>query len=341
MDRPAPAASPGPWRLTFVTDPDDCNLACEMCREHSPLAPERPEVPRRLPLALVARVLDELAGSRLAEVIPSTVGEPLLWRELPGLAGLCGARGLRLNVTTNGTFPRLGGAGWAGLLAPVASDVKVSWNGATAATAEAAMAGLRFDDALRQLRDFVAGRDRIRARGQRCCTVSFQVTAMERNVAELPDVVRLAAATGVERVKLNHLQVHFPELAGQDLRRSHASRARWNEAVRGMRRAAEEHRLPSGEAVRLQNAIELDEEGEPPEPGPCPFLGAEAWVFADGSFAPCPAPAAKEGRLGGFGSLVEHDLLEIWRGPAYTALAAGYRENAICAGCALRRPGGA
>ena len=29
-------AKPGPWRITFDTNPDDCNLRCVMCEEHSP-----------------------------------------------------------------------------------------------------------------------------------------------------------------------------------------------------------------------------------------------------------------------------------------------------------------
>ena len=28
-----------PWRITFDTNPDDCNLNCVMCEEHSPTAP--------------------------------------------------------------------------------------------------------------------------------------------------------------------------------------------------------------------------------------------------------------------------------------------------------------
>jgi MoaA/NifB/PqqE/SkfB family radical SAM enzyme len=331
--------SPAPWRLTLVACPDECNLACDMCREHAPAAPPRPAPPRRLSLDLAVRLLDELHGSRLREVIPSTVGEPLLWRELPGLVGLCAARGLRLNVTTNGTWPRLGGDGWGRLLAGACSDVKVSWNGITATTAEGIMGGLRYEEALAGLRAFLGVRDRRRARGEEACTVTFQVTARERNVAELPEVVRLAARLGVERVKVNQLQVHFPELAAEDLRRSPEARARWSDAVRGMRAAAGEARLPAGGAVRLQGAEDLPE-GSEPEPGPCPFLGEEAWVLADGRFAPCPAPAAKEGRLGEFPSLAGRAFAEAWESPGYRALVAGHRGHPACRDCALRRPGG-
>src|SRR5512146_770089 len=93
-------AAGGPRRLTVVTNPDECNLACPMCREHSRHAVRPPPAPpRRLRLEQVQRILDELRASGLQEVIPSTKGEPLLWPGLDGLARLCHERGLLLNVT--------------------------------------------------------------------------------------------------------------------------------------------------------------------------------------------------------------------------------------------------
>ncbi len=342
----APAPLPFPRRVTFVTNPDTCNLDCAMCREHSPLAPARPRgtPPRELAPALVLRVVEEGRGSGLAEVIPSTKGEPLLWEGLEELALLCGRLGVALNVTTNGTFPRLGGAGWAERLAPVASDVKVSWNGATPATAARLMGGLQLDAAVADVRAFIGVRDRLRASGRGATEVSFQVTAQEANVDELPGIVRLAADLGVSRVKVNQLQVHFAELAGEDLRRSPASRERWNRAVHGMRQTAETHLLPRGEPVRLQNVIPWEPaggagSGEPPL-GACPFLGREAWVTVDGRFAPCPAPAGQDGRLGDFGSLHERPLRTIWEGEPYRALVLGYEARAPCRSCPFRRAGG-
>src|SRR5512137_1898365 len=135
----------GPWRLTLVTDPDDCNLACEMCecgRARREAVPGR--APRRMEAALARSVLAGLRGSPLREVIPSTMGEPLLWDGMDTLVDACAADGLALNLVTNGTWPGRGARAWGERLAPVAGDVKVSWNGATAATAEAIMAGLDF-----------------------------------------------------------------------------------------------------------------------------------------------------------------------------------------------------
>jgi MoaA/NifB/PqqE/SkfB family radical SAM enzyme len=338
MDAPS-APSPGPRRVTFVTNPDDCNLACPMCRERSPLAPRSHGPARTLAIGLVERILRERAGSRLAEVIPSTKGEPLLWSGVDRLVQLCSELHLALNVTTNGTFPGRGPRAWAELLVPVARDVKVSWNGATPETVARVMGGLRLSRALSDVRAFLEVRDARRRAGRPACRVSFQVTAQESNVRELPAVVALAAALGVERVKVNQLQVHFSELAEEDLRRSAASRARWNEAVAGMRVAAAPSRA-SDEALALENVEPWPEDGEPAF-GRCRFLGCEAWVTADGRFAPCPAPAGQDGALGEFGSLEDRTLGAIWEGPAYRALVRGYEARPECRRCPLRRLGGA
>src|SRR3954453_15436593 len=101
---------PGPWRITFDTNPDDCNLHCIMCEEHSPYSPlqrqriqaGRPK--RRMDIALIRRVLEEAQGTPLREIIPSTMGEPLVYKHLDEILDLCAHYGVKLNLTTNGTF---------------------------------------------------------------------------------------------------------------------------------------------------------------------------------------------------------------------------------------------
>jgi MoaA/NifB/PqqE/SkfB family radical SAM enzyme len=194
------------------------------------------------------------------------------------------------------------------------------------------------EDAVRNVRALVAARDAHARGGGRRCGVSFQVTAQEANVGELADIVRLAASLGVDRVKLNHLQPRLPGLESASLRRSAEAIRRWNGAARAAREAAEAARLPSGAAVRLENAIELAEDPADPAPrGPCRFVGREAWVHADGRFAPCPNPAL---RLE-LGSVAERTLGEIWADPRFGAFVAGYEQHPVCAACPLRRPGGA
>ena len=119
------------------------------------------------------------------------------------------------------------------------------------------MPGLSLDAAVENVRALVAARDAEARAGGRRCRVSFQVTVQEANVGELADIVRLAAALGVDRVKLNHVQTRLPALVATSLRRSPGAIARWNAAVHAARAAAETARLPTGERVLLQNAVEL------------------------------------------------------------------------------------
>jgi pyruvate-formate lyase-activating enzyme len=292
--------------------------------------------------ALARRVLSELRGGALREVIPSTLGEPLLWDGLDQLLDACAEVGLRLNATTNGTWPGRGARAWGERLYPLASDVKVSWNGALAATAQAIMPGLDFAAAVEGVRAVAAARDEAAARTGRRGRLSFQVTAQTGNVDELPEIVRLAGALGVDRVKVNFLQVRAPHLAPRALQASPGGAARWNAAAAAARRAAAGTRLPSGAPVELQQveALPLDPAARP-APGPCPFLGQEAWLLPDGRLAPCPHPAAWRGELGDFGSAASAPLPSLWQGEALRRFAEAHPRHPTCQACPYRRPGGA
>ena len=202
-------ANAGPWRITFDTNPDDCNLHCIMCEDHSPYsatqhdrrAAGRPR--RRMGIDLIRHVLDESTGNGLREIIPSTMGEPLLYRHFDEIIDLCTEHGVKLNLTTNGTFPQRGARAWAERIVPVTSDVKISWNGSSKATQENVMLGSNWDTVLDNVRTFIEVRDAHAAEGGNRCRVTFQLTFMEVNYSELPDVVKLAAQLGVDRVNPN------------------------------------------------------------------------------------------------------------------------------------------
>ena len=339
----------GPWRITFDTNPDDCNLNCIMCEEHSPFSDLQRKrrlagLPkRRMDIVLVRRVLAEFPGTPLREVIPSTMGEPLLYGHIDEVIDLCSEYGLKLNLTTNGTFPGRGARAWAERIVPVASDVKVSWNGARRKTQEAIMLGSRWDGMLDNLRAFVEVRDAHPSAGGSRCRVTFQMTFLETNVAELPDLVRLAAELGVDRIKGHHAWTHFAEIEQLSMRRTTDSVGRWNEIVQTSREATDRFRLPDGGKVLLDNVFPLhgDAATEITPDSVCPFLGQEAWVSSDGRFDPCCAPDALRRTLGEFGSLRDQSFSEIWASDAYRQLQAGYRERTLCRGCNMRRPGAA
>lgn len=338
----------GPWRVTFDTNPDTCNMRCVMCEEHSPhsllqLRRRNEGLPRRvMPIELLERVVADAAPHGLREIIPSTMGEPLLYEHFERILALCSEHGVQLNLTTNGTFPRLGAKAWAERLVPVTSDVKISWNGATKTTQESIMIGATWEHVLDNARQFIAVRDAHHAAGGNRCRVTFQLTFLESNVSELADIVRLAIELGVDRVKGHHLWAHFDAIKEQSMRRSPEAIARWNAAVQEARAAAAERTLPGGQHILLENLFLLDSEAvtDLVPGGPCPFLGQEAWVSATGRFDPCCAPDAQRRGLGEFGNLHETGLMEIWNGTPYRELVASYRSRTLCLSCNMRRPVG-
>jgi glycosyltransferase involved in cell wall biosynthesis/MoaA/NifB/PqqE/SkfB family radical SAM enzyme len=337
---------PGPWRVTFDTNPDDCNMHCIMCEEHSPFSSLQAQrranghPPRRMSIELVRRVVADAAKRGLREIIPSTMGEPLLYEHFEEIIAICREYNVRLNLTTNGTFPRLGARRWAELIVPVTSDTKISWNGATEQTHEAIMLGSKWQRVVENVREFIVVRDEHAARGENRCRVTFQLTFLESNLAELPAIVRLAASLGVDRVKGHHVWTHFTELQPLNLRRNADSIRRWNETVLAARAAAAEGRLPNGEPVMLENFHLLEDSctKTSPQLSRCQFLGREAWVSAEGRFNPCCAPDAQRRTLGEFGNLNERSLGEIWDSPEYRHLTQTYHSRPLCQQCTMRQP---
>lgn len=337
-----------PWRITFDTNPDTCNLKCVMCEEHSPHSALQPlrkldgRRHRRMTFEMLKRIVEETAGKGLREIIPSTMGEPLLYEHFEDILALCAKHNVKLNLTTNGTFPKYGASDWAARIVPVTSDVKISWNGACKTTHESIMLGSKWEESLRNLREFITVRDAHAANGGNRCRVTLQLTFLESNVEELAGIVRLGIELGVDRIKGHHLWTHFPEIEALSMRRNADAIRRWNFAVEQAQKIALEQPLANGRAILLENIFSLDEEStqELTPDGLCPFLGQEAWVSAQGRFDPCCAPDAQRRALGEFGELLDTPLLDIWQGDAYRALVASYRNRSLCSSCNMRKPAG-
>jgi glycosyltransferase involved in cell wall biosynthesis/MoaA/NifB/PqqE/SkfB family radical SAM enzyme len=336
----------GPWRITLDTNPDTCNLKCVMCEEHSPFSKLQAErraagtPPRLMPVEWIERIIAEAAPHGLREVIPSTMGEPLLYEGFERIIDACVQHRVRLNLTTNGTFPRRGAAGWAKLLVPITSDVKISINGATAATQQGVMIGSNLEDVLAGTRDFIAVRDLHAAAGGNYCRLTFQLTFLATNVDEIPGLVRQAIELGIDRVKGHHLWAHFDEIKALSMRRSPEAIRQWNRVVEECREIVNQQTLPNGKPLLLENFFPLnpDAPDDLAPGGPCPFLGQEAWISAEGRFNPCCAPDAQRRSLGEFGDVSDTGIMAIWNSQAYRELLASYSIRSLCLGCNMRKP---
>ncbi|MDR5617809.1 radical SAM protein [Arsenophonus sp.] len=335
----------GPWRITFDTNPDDCNLKCIMCEDHSPYSLTQMNRlqagihKRRMEIDLIRKILADSISTPLQEIIPSTMGEPLLYQHFDEIIALCHKYKIKLNLTTNGTFPRKSVERWAHDLIPITSDIKISWNGASKIVQEKIMLGSKWEKILNNLKKFIMIRNNYAKNNTNYCQITLQMTFLETNLKELENIVQLGINIGVDRIKGHHLWAHFKEIKSLSMRRNKESINRWNKAVIKAKKIANNNQLPNGNFIKLVNIDLLDESAHQDlsPGGVCPFLGKEAWVASDGKFNPCCAPDKERNQLGYFGNLKNQTMNSIWESQAYQYLQKNYMQYAVCKGCNMRK----
>lgn len=298
-----------------------------MCEDHSPYGDDRATRKAQgrlrpvMDKQLLEKVIREAVALGFREIIPSTMGEPLLYPYFELFLDLCQELGLSLNLTTNGTFPspekHHNVEYWAKRIVPLASDVKISWNGSSDAVHREIMLGSSLAQHIDHAKRFIAVRDELAE--QHYCSMTLQLTFMRRNLAEIPDIVRLAIELGFDRVKGHQLWAHFPELELQSLRNDILFAEQWNRTVEECQRIVAEHRAQTSKPLRLDNFFELDlgNLADIAPGGECPFLNQEIWVDPAGRFNVCCAPDQHRKSLGEFGNLKDQSLAEIIDGPDY------------------------
>jgi len=111
-------------RITFITNPHSCNFNCALC--FSKQAPLDWEPVQEMDFAIIEKVVNAFLPLGLKEIIPSTIGEPFLYSYFEDFLLLAKKANIKVNITTNGTFPNGGLQKWLPLLLPVLSDIKFS-----------------------------------------------------------------------------------------------------------------------------------------------------------------------------------------------------------------------
>lgn len=335
------------WRITIDTNPEDCNLNCIMCEEHSPYSDFIPTLyketgvkRRRMKFETVDVIFLQAEKLGVKEIIPSTMGEPLLYKDIDKIFELAEKKKIKINLTTNGTFPKKSVEEWAKLIVPTTTDVKISWNGATRETSEKVMQGIDFEKAIKNVKEFIKYRDEHYAKTGYFCRVTFQLTFLQNNMHELADIIKLAASLGIDRVKGHQLWAHFDEIKELSMKVSIDSITQWNEYVKQAFESQEKYRKPNGEKVFLENIIPLtvNESKEVPEHYECPFLTKELWISATGKISPCCAPDKLRKSLGDFGNISMTTIEEVLQSSEYTELIRNYKSKPLCRTCNMRKP---
>ncbi len=336
------------WRITLDTNPDTCNLNCIMCEDHSPYTASTKERKQQGKLRanmdkyMLEKVIREAAEMGIKEVIPSTMGEPLLYPHFDVFLDLCHELNLSLNLTTNGTFPspdkHQNVEYWANRIVPIGSDVKISWNGATENTQNKIMLGADLSKHIENTKRFIAVRDNWSDRHY--CSMTMQLTFMRSNLDEIPDLLELAIKLGFDRLKGHQLWAHFPELADENLRNDIVYAERWNRVVKYCLNRVNEYNLTAEKPFRLDNffPLQLDNLEDIAPEGNCPFLGKEIWIDPSGRFNVCCAPDQQRKTLGDFGSVASSSLADLAKSKNYQILMNNYHNQSLCKQCNMRRP---
>ncbi len=322
---------PAPWRVTFITNPDKCNLHCKMCDTFSAdnrirlKKSSRPE----MDFAVIEKTVNLLAPHGLKEIIPSTMGEPLLYSNFEDLIELCRRNNIKMNLTTNGTFPQKGVDFWAPKLLEVISDVKFSINGINPEINESIMCGIDTGKQLRNIEYYLNLRKKLGINS----TVTLQCTFMKSNLYELKNIILWGIEHGVDRIKGHHLWKTADSLENEMLR-TQENAPLWNTVCEECRQTAEGR-------IKLENftPVDLNEPALDASDTICKFLGKELWIEYDGSYQICCCPDEVRREFGDFGNVAELSPLEMWNGGKYRDFIAKWGESDNCKKCNMRRKG--
>jgi radical SAM protein with 4Fe4S-binding SPASM domain len=314
-----------------------CNLRCRMClvRYRPPLG----RVEGSLPFETFARLIDALPG--LQRITLQGLGEPLLAPDLFRMVEYAAERGIRIGFNTNGTLLRRSDA--ERLVTAGLDWLHVSLDGARAETYEGIRDGATFARVADNVRGLVTTMHRL---GAARPTLSLVMVAMRRNVREVPDLVRLAAAWGIGRVWVQNLSHSFsdtePEGAYRAIRDFTAAEALWDggsTAVDVDRIFAEARVLARdlGVSLRLPRIEPPSDRRAPGTPG-CDWPWRSAYVRHDGRVQPCCMLMGEDRAI--VGDLGETDFATVWSRPVYAEFRArllGDDPPDPCRGCSMYR----
>ncbi|MFP5305587.1 MAG: radical SAM protein [Gammaproteobacteria bacterium] len=312
-----------------------CNLRCRMCPIQFRRDGLSPGPAAFIDFDLFTRLIDQ--AGRLEELHLQGLGEPLMHPRFFEMVRYAADRGIRVSTNSNLTLlteRRARECVDSGLHA-----IHVSLDGATPDTFEYVRVRARFDRVLRNLRRLLDAR----AHNGGGPEISLVAVTMRRNLAELPELVRLAHRLGVEWLYLQHLCHDFSEdsLPAQyrPMRDFVERETLVNEDPRRVAAVLDEVRA-LGERLGVKLRIpRLQPQAQPPPAdgrARCSWPWHGPYVSYAGDAMPCCMVGTPDRvRLG---DLARDDLDSVWNGAAYREFRrrlASAEPPAVCRGCAV------
>jgi MoaA/NifB/PqqE/SkfB family radical SAM enzyme len=318
----------------YLETTNRCNLLCTTC----PRTYEELEPPADMSWDLFTSIVDQIPN--LNRAVLHGVGEPMLVKHLPRMVRYLKDRGTYVLFNTNGTV--LNEKNGRALIEADLDELRVSFDASNAESYRAVRGKNYFNRILKNVRAF---RDLQEREGHLKPRVSAWLTGLRETIEELPDFVRVAAATGVTEVHLQRL-VFFKENA--------IGLARPDQALYEQLSGEESIHIDRAGALAQKLGVTFSASGGASEPGVslkrsdnrspwslCRRPWTVMYFTANGRALPCCiAPFSQRGYENyTLGDATQQTLREIWTGSAYSdfrkALMSGAPPEA-CASCGLR-----
>lgn len=305
-----------------------CNLVCRTCIRNV-----WDEPPGRMPAVTFERVL---AGVREIAPRPTVFfggfGEPFAHPDLLDMVAAAKAESCPVELITNGTM-----LGEATLRTLVRIGLDRLWVSIDGATPES-YADVRLGDALPQVLESLARLRELRnATATSLPRLGIAFVAMKRNIADLPEVIRLGRHLGADRFSISNVLPHTPEMREQvlyarSIDAEDAAPSPWTPEISLPRLDIDEEML--GRLLQLEagpHGRSLPGHVREAASNSCPFAEKGSLsVRWDGQISPClPLLHTHRSYLDfrprtnhahAVGNVNERSLLDAWRDPAYVAL---------------------
>jgi MoaA/NifB/PqqE/SkfB family radical SAM enzyme len=321
-------------RNVFIEVTNHCNLLCETC----PRTFTTYEDPCTLTWDNFLRIIDQFP--RMERAVLHGIGEPLLNKDLPRMIVHLKARGVYVLFNTNATL--LNDDWSAKLIESGLDELRISIDGANPRTYAVIRGAPLFDRVVTNLTRFIEIQ---RHRQSERPRASLWMTGLRENIAELPDVIRLAAQMGVPEVYLQRMVFYADDrFAPGMLNGAQAVYSRVDEKIDRIVNESEALAQQLGVTLRASGAttpahsLHPDRAARPWEN--CLRPWTTAYVTANGNLLPCCiAPfATQDYESLKLGNLFAQNFAGQWNGERYQQWRARLlsdQPNAACAGCGV------
>ena len=309
-----PVATRSP-RVVFIEVTNHCNLLCETC----PRTFVTYETPQTLSWEKFIRIVEQFPD--LQRAVMHGIGEPLMNKDLARMIAYLKARDVTVLFNSNATLLN---EEWARkLIASGLDEIRCSIDGANPKTYARIRGAPLLHKIVQNLKRFTELQRELNAARPR---ISIWMTGMRENVAELPDLVRLAAQVGVREVYLQRMVYYLDSDDPPGLMEGgHALFDDFDARVDRIVAEAESVARKVGVTLRAsgatdpRNMLGASQRNDPRPWLPCMRPWTTAYVTANGNLLPCCISpfATTDYESLKMGNLFEQDFSKIWNDERY------------------------